>query len=43
MLGYILLAYVGVHIGAPAWYWVLLIVAACVKLIGVGIDYEKEK
>ena len=41
MIGYILLAYVGLHIEAPAWYWALVVIASVIKLIAMGVSLGK--
>ena len=42
MLGYILLAYVGMQIHAPFWYWLVLMIGV-VSEIGFFINFAAEE
>ena len=44
MIGYICLLYIGVQIGAPWWFYLLLGLGVCIKtvaaIVNVAKDYE---
>lgn len=42
MIGYICLLYIGVQIGAAWWYYVLLCLGVCMKMISAVINVMKD-
>lgn len=42
MIGYICLLYIGVQIGAAWWYYVLLALGVCMKMVSAVIEAAKD-
>lgn len=42
MIGYICLLYIGIQIGAAWWYYVLLGLEVCMKMVSAVIEAAKD-